>query len=75
MEKVITDKILDVQERLYNDPEYSYLWKEMLVKDRDYQLLMKELTTQQKAVIDDYMGLVWEIQRKMLCYAIEKNRL
>lgn len=75
MDKSTADRLLAAQERLYNDPEYSYLWKELQVKDRDYQLLMEELTPRQRAVIDDYMGLVWEIQRKMLCYAIEKNEL
>ena len=73
MEKVIADKILDVQERFYHDPEYGNLWKDLQVKDQAFQILMKELTPRQRAVIDDYMGLVWEMQRKMLCYAIENH--
>ena len=73
MDMKAVDRLLDAQERFYNDPEYSYLWKELQVKDRTFQLLMEELTPRQKAVIDDYMGLVWEMQRKMLCYAIENH--
>ena len=73
MEKVIADKILDVQERFYNDPEYGCLWEELQTKGRAFQLLMEELTPRQKAVIDDYLGLIWEIQRKLLRYAVEDH--
>ena len=73
MEKVIADKILDVQERFYNDPECGCLWEELQAKGRAFQLLMEELTPRQKAVIDDYLGLIWEMQRKLLRYAVENH--
>lgn len=75
MEKAIADKILDAQERFYNDPAYTCLWEELQLRNREFWSLMEELSPRQRAVIDDYMGLIWEMKRRLLCYAIEKTEL
>ena len=73
MKKINADKLLDVQERFYNDPEYKGLWEELQIRGRDFQRTMEELSPRQQATVDDYMGLLHEMQRKLLCYAVEKT--
>ena len=71
MDRSTVNKILDAQERFFRDPEYSSLWEELQERNRDFQRVMDELSPQQQAAVDDYMGLLHEMQRKLLCYAIE----
>ena len=72
MDRSTVDKILDAQERFFRDPEYNSLWEELRRKDREFQTLMENLSPQQRVVVDDYMGILHEMQRKLLCYAVEK---
>ena len=71
MKTSTVDKILNAQEQFYRDPEYGALWRELQERNRDFQRVMDELSPQQQAVVDDYMGILHEMQRKLLCYAIE----
>ena len=71
MDKYAIQKILDAQERFYKDPNYQDLQNELQVKSTAFQSLLEELPPRQRAVIDDYMGLLHEMQRKLLCYVAE----
>ena len=73
MDKSTVDKILDAQEQFYRDPEYGSLWEELRRKDREFQTLMENLSPQQRGIVDDYMGILHEMQRKLLCYAVERS--
>ena len=71
MNRETLERILDAQERFFRDPEYSSLWEELQERNRDFQQVMDELSPQQRGVVDDYMGILHEMQRKLLCYAVE----
>ena len=73
MNRETLERILDAQERFYRDPEYGALWKELQDRNRDFQRVMDELSLQQQVVMVDYMGLLHEMYRKLLCYAIETS--
>ena len=73
MDRSTVDKILDAQERFYRDPEYGALWRELQDRNRDFQRVMDELSPQQQDVMVDYMGLLHEMYRKLLRYAVEKT--
>ena len=73
MNRETLERILDAQERFFRDPEYSSLWEELQERNRDFQRVMDELSPQQQDVMVDYMGLLHEMYRKLLYYAVEKT--
>ena len=74
MNRKTVETLLDIQERFYRDPDYPFLSEELQLRDRDFQQLMEVMPPQQRAIVDDYMGILHEMQRKLLCYAVESTR-
>ncbi|MBP3684450.1 MAG: hypothetical protein J6J12_05750 [Oscillospiraceae bacterium] len=72
MNRETVEKILEAQERFYRDPEYDSLLQELQDKSQSFQRVMDELSPQQRAAVDDYMGILHEMQRKLLCCAVDR---
>ena len=70
MEKYVADRILEIQESFRKDPEYAQLWKEQEDCNHRFLEVLGQLTEEQRTTVENYIGILIEIQLRMLVYAV-----
>ena len=75
MDRSTVDKLLDAQERFFSTEEYRALWEELQMRNREFLAARESMSQVQRDAVDDYMGLIHEIHRKLLCFTVERSEL
>ena len=70
MDKAVACKILEIQERFREDPDYQSLLVEHEVLNARFLKMAETLMQEQKEAVFDYIGLLIEIHLCVLEYAV-----
>lgn len=73
MDKSTVDRLLDAQERFFNALEYRALWEELQLRNGEFLAARETMSPQQRDAVDDYMGLIHEMHRKLLCFVVDER--
>lgn len=66
MNKEIALKIAAVQEAAEQDEQYQVLLEEYRILDKRFLDMLPTLTKEQRDAVTDYLGVVFEMQRRQL---------
>lgn len=73
MDHSLSKRIISVQTQLAQDPDYQKLQEELDILDPAMLHLMVILPREQAEVLEDYLGLIAEMHRRMLILACQWN--
>ena len=63
-------KILEVQEKFRNAPEFETLWAEHQLLAERFEQAMERISEEDAGIIMDFFGIVNEIHLKTLAFAV-----
>lgn len=63
-------KILDVQEKFRNAPEFEVLWAEHQLLAERFEQTMARISEEDAGIVVDFFGIINEIHLKTLAFAV-----
>ena len=71
MDKEITEKLLQIQDKLLTDIQYQALYKEYKALDTAFKQLVFQMDDDTQSVIWDYLGICVQMHLKMVESALD----